>query len=201
MAIYVAYFGKSNNAELAKIKSIKPVDYAFNIVKLHSAMESKQIFTEQKVLGADHISEYIMDFLDALLTVEVKSFEAEVNIICSSYLLGNPDRWNALYISEEIIKTHNNMFEDGAWKHKISKKDQIIALMMKLTEMQTTFDQQIASFATQATKEDTPTPASDSDVGPYCSKKLLNILISNLDTRYKSKHPTYLLLVITNISQ
>jgi hypothetical protein len=28
-------------AELAKIKSIKPVDYAFNIVKWHSAMESK----------------------------------------------------------------------------------------------------------------------------------------------------------------
>jgi hypothetical protein len=28
-------------SELAKIKSIKPVDYAFNIVKWHAAIESK----------------------------------------------------------------------------------------------------------------------------------------------------------------
>jgi hypothetical protein len=33
-----------------------------------------------------------MDYLDALLTVEVKSFKAEVNILCNMYLCGNPDR-------------------------------------------------------------------------------------------------------------
>ena len=68
-------------AELAKIKSIKPVDHALNIIKWHSAMESKRISIEYKVPGAYHESQYIMDYLDASLTVEVKSFKAEVNII------------------------------------------------------------------------------------------------------------------------
>ena len=70
-------------AELAKIKSIKPVDYTFNIIKWHSAMESKHISTENKVTGVYHESQYIMDYLDASLTVEVKSFKAEVNILCN----------------------------------------------------------------------------------------------------------------------
>jgi hypothetical protein len=36
-------------AELAKIKTIKPVDYAFNIIKWHSAIESKRISITNKV--------------------------------------------------------------------------------------------------------------------------------------------------------
>jgi hypothetical protein len=63
-------------AELAKIKSIKPVDYAFNIIKWHFAMESKCISIENKVPGVYHESQYIMDYLVASLTVEVKSFKA-----------------------------------------------------------------------------------------------------------------------------
>jgi hypothetical protein len=90
--------------ELAKIKSIKLVDYAFNIIKWHSAMESKHISIENKVPGVYHESQYIMDYLDASLTVEVKSFKAEVNILFNRYLRGNPNRWNALYISGKIIK-------------------------------------------------------------------------------------------------
>jgi hypothetical protein len=136
-------------AKLAKIKSIKPVDYIFNIIKWHSAIESKRILINTKVPGAYHESQYIMGYLKKSLTIEVKSFKAEVNILCSRYLCGNPDRWNASYISGEIIKTYNNMFEDGTWKREIGKKDQIIAFTMKLTEMQAKFDQQIASFATQ----------------------------------------------------
>ena len=41
------------------------------------------------------------------------------------------------------------MFEDGTWKREIGKKDQIIALTTKLTEMQAKFEQQVAAFATQ----------------------------------------------------
>ena len=136
-------------AELAKIKTIKPVDYAFNIIKWHSAMESKRISITNKVPGAYHESQYIMDYLDASLTVDVKSFKAEVNILRNRYLRGNPDRWTASYISGEIIKTYNNMFEDGTWKREIGEKDQIIALTTKLTEMQAKFEQQVAAFATQ----------------------------------------------------
>ncbi len=40
--------------ELAKIKSIKLVDYAFNIIKWHFALESKRISIESKVLGVSH---------------------------------------------------------------------------------------------------------------------------------------------------
>jgi hypothetical protein len=47
------------------------------------------------------------------MTIEVKSFKAEVSIICNKYLRGNPDKLNSTYISGEIIKTYNNMFEDG----------------------------------------------------------------------------------------
>jgi hypothetical protein len=135
-------------AELAKIKSIKLVDYTFNIIKWHSAMESKCIPIENKVPGVYHESQYIMDYLDASLTVEVKSFKAEVNILCNRYICGNPNRWNALYISGEIITPCNNMFEDGTWKQEIGEKDQIIALTTKLTEMQAKFKQQVALFAT-----------------------------------------------------
>ena len=153
-------------AELAKIKTIKPVDYAFNIIKWHSAMESKRISITNKVPGAYHESQYIMDYLDASLTVEVKSFKAEVNILRNRYLRGNPDRWTASYISGEIIKTYNNMFEDGTWKREIGEKDQIFALTTKLTEMQAKFEQQVAAFATQqqsgGNKEKTDNSKSDS---------------------------------------
>jgi hypothetical protein len=67
--------------ELVKIKWIKLVDYAFNMVKWHLAFESKPISIEQKLPGAYHESQYIMDYLDASLTAEVKSFKAEMNII------------------------------------------------------------------------------------------------------------------------
>ncbi len=68
-------------SKLVKIKSNKLVDYAFNIVKWHSAMESKQISIDTKVQDAYHKSQYIMDYLDASLTVDVKSFKAEINIL------------------------------------------------------------------------------------------------------------------------
>jgi hypothetical protein len=158
-------------AELAKIKSIKLVDYALNIIKWHSAMESKRISIENKVPSVYHESQYIMDYLDASLTVEVKSFKAEVNILCNRYLCGNPNKWNALYISGKIIKTYNNMFKDGTWKQEIGEKDQIIALTTKLTEMQAKFKQQVASFATQATNNKENTPAPKSDAESCCSKK------------------------------
>jgi hypothetical protein len=67
--------------ELAKIKSIKPVDCAFNMFKWHSAIESKRISIEQKLPGSYHESRFIMDYLDAFLTVEVKSFKAKISII------------------------------------------------------------------------------------------------------------------------
>ncbi len=82
-------------------------------------MESKGIAIEQKVPGLYHESQYIIDYLDASLTVDAKSFNAKVNIICNRYLCRNPDRWNATYISGEIIKTYNNMPEDGTWKREI----------------------------------------------------------------------------------
>jgi hypothetical protein len=86
------------------------------------------------------------------------------HIIRNRYLRGNPDGWNASYISGEIIKTYNNMFEDGTWKREIGEKDQIIALTTKLTEMQAKFDKQVASFATQAAiKENNKNPAPKTD--------------------------------------
>ena len=68
-------------SELAKIKSIKPIDYAFNIVRWHSAVACKQISIDNKVSGAHHKSQYIMGYLDASLTANVKSFKAEINIL------------------------------------------------------------------------------------------------------------------------
>ncbi len=70
-----------------------------------ASTESKRISIENKVPGVYHESQSIMDYLDASLTVEVKRFKAELNIHHNRYLCGNPDRWNALYISGEIIET------------------------------------------------------------------------------------------------
>ena len=53
---------------------------------------SPAIAIEQKVPGSYHASQFIMDYLDASLTIEAKSFKAEVNIICNRYLCGNPDK-------------------------------------------------------------------------------------------------------------
>ncbi len=150
-------------SELAKIKSIKPVDYAFNIVKWHSAMESKQTSIDTKVPGAYHESQYIMDCLDASLTVDVKSFKAEINILQNRYLRGNPDQWNASYITGKIIKTYNNMLEDGTWKQELGEKDQIITFSTKLIEIQAKLDQQIASFVTQTKDEKGALTASTSN--------------------------------------
>ncbi len=99
-------------SELAKIKSIKPANHAFHIVKWHSAMEFKWISIKEKVPGIYHESQYIMDYPDASLTVVVKSFKAKVNILCNRFLCKTPEKWNASYIGREIIKTHNNMSED-----------------------------------------------------------------------------------------
>ncbi len=119
-------------AELAKIKAIKPVDHAYNITKWHSTMESKHIAIKQKVPGLYHESQYIMDYLDSSLTVDAKSFKAQDNIICNRYLCGNLDRWNAMYISGEIIKTYINMSKDGTWKRGIGVKDQTLGSPLKL---------------------------------------------------------------------
>jgi hypothetical protein len=129
-------------------------------------MESKQISIITKVPGAYHESQYIMDSLDASLTVDIKSFKAEINILRNRYLQGNLDQWNASYIASEIIKTYINMFEDGTWKQELCKKYQIIALTTKLTEMQARFDKQIASFATQANNKKTTPAASTSNPTP-----------------------------------
>jgi hypothetical protein len=77
-------------AELAKIKAIKPSDYGFDVVKWRAAMESKRISIKQKVPSAYHKSQFIMDYLNAICTVDVKSFQAEVSIIQNKYLHGNP---------------------------------------------------------------------------------------------------------------
>jgi hypothetical protein len=116
-----------------------------------------------------------MDYLAASLTVEVKSFKAEVSILCNQYLCGIPDSWAASYITGKITKTYYNMFEDDTWKREIGKKDQIIAFTTKLTEMQAKFKQQVASFATQQAvnnKENNQGSSSKSlDGGSHCLKK------------------------------
>jgi len=119
-------------AELAKIKAIKPSNYGFDSVKWHAAMESKCISIKQKVPCVYHESQFIMDYINAIQTVDVKSFQAEVSIIQNKYLHGNPKKWNASYISGEIIKTYNNMSEDGTWKKELGEKDQILHLALKL---------------------------------------------------------------------
>jgi hypothetical protein len=171
-------------SELAKIKSIKSIDYAFNIVKWHSAMESKQISIDAKVPGAYHKSQYIMDYLDVSLTVNVKSFKAEINILRNRYLHRNPDQWNASYITGKNFKTYKNMLEDGTWKQEIGEKDQTIALTTKLTEIQAKLDQQITSFATQTKDEKGAVTASTSNFnsnGNCCSKRSVCVCVCLLD--------------------
>jgi hypothetical protein len=68
--------------KLAKIKAIKPVDHGYNMVEWHLAMESKCIVIELKVSCFYHESQYyIMDSLDAALTIEARTFKAAYNII------------------------------------------------------------------------------------------------------------------------
>ncbi len=155
-------------AELTKIKAIKPVDHGYNVVKWHSVMESKCIAIEQKVPGLYHESQFIMDYLDVSLNIKAKSFKAEVNIIRNRYLCGNPDRWNATSICGEIIKTYNNMSEDGTWKREIGEKDQIIALSTKVAELQAKLENQdkhVVALATQAKKEPSSVPAIEGEAG------------------------------------
>jgi hypothetical protein len=109
--------------DFAKIKSIKPVNYAFNMIKRHSAIESQHILIAQKLPGSYQKLQSIMDYLNASLTAEVKSFKAKISIIQNKYLRGNPDKWTSSYISGENIKSYNNMSEDETWQRKIGEKD------------------------------------------------------------------------------
>jgi hypothetical protein len=143
-------------AELAKIKAIKLANYGFDIIKWHSAMETKCISIKQKVTSEYHESQYIMDYLDAILTVDAKSFKVEVNIIRNKYLCGNPEKWSALYISGKMIKMYNNMFEDRTWKQELGEKDHIIALSTKVAKLQLKLIKQVIALKTQEKKEVTP---------------------------------------------
>jgi hypothetical protein len=110
--------------ELAKIKSIKPVNYFFNMIELHPAIESKCILIKQILPGSYHKPQFIMDYLDASFTADVKSFKAEIITIQIKYLCGNSDnKWTASYTSGEIIKMYNNMSEDRTWQHEIGEKE------------------------------------------------------------------------------
>ena len=65
------------------------------------------------------------------------------------------------------------MSKDGTWKCNIGKKDQIIALTMKVSELQSKLEKQVAAFATQAKTEITPVineikgPRRNKKDGPY----------------------------------
>jgi hypothetical protein len=153
-------------AEYVKIKAIKPSNYGFDVVKWHTAMESKRISIKQKVLSAYHKSQFIMDYLNTICTVDVKSFQAEVHIIQNKYFCGNPKKWNASYISGKIIKRYNNMSDNRTWKKDLGEKDQIIALSTKVVKIQSKLDKQVIALATQENKEVTPNPGSGR--GGFC---------------------------------
>ncbi len=94
----------------------------------------------------------------------------EVSIIQNKYLHGNPKKWNASYISGEIIKTYNNISEDGTWKKELAEKDQIIALSTKVAELQSKLDRQVIALATKENKEVTP-DAGGGESGSCCRKR------------------------------
>jgi hypothetical protein len=76
-----------------------------------------------------------------------------------------------MYISSKIINMYNSMFEDGAWKHEISEKDQIIALPTKVAEQQAKLKnqvKQVVALATQAKKGIAPDLANE---GSTCRSK------------------------------
>jgi hypothetical protein len=156
--------------ELAKIKSIKPVDYTFNMIKWYSTIESTCNSIEEKLSGYYHKLQFIMNYLDASLTAEVKSFKAEISTIQNKYLHGNPDKWTASYISGEIIKTYNEMSEDGTWQCKIGEKDQIIAFTTKVAKLQTKLDKQVVAFSTQAKSVNSPSSEINANGGKHSGK-------------------------------
>ncbi len=57
--------------ELAKIKPIKPINNTFNMIIWYLAIESKHISTEQKLPGSYYKLQFIVNYLDASLSVEV----------------------------------------------------------------------------------------------------------------------------------
>ncbi len=89
--------------ELTKIESVKQVDYAFDMIKWHLAIESECILIKQKLPGSCHKLQFIMDYLNASLTAKKKNFKTEISIIWNKYLCSNPGKWTTLYISGEII--------------------------------------------------------------------------------------------------
>ncbi len=109
-------------AELAKIKAIKPVDHGYNVVKWHSATESERIAIEQKVPGLYHESQFIMDYLNASLTIEAKSFKAEVNIICNRYLCEIRTDGMQLTFAERSSKHTTTCPKTGLGSKKLAKR-------------------------------------------------------------------------------
>jgi hypothetical protein len=135
------------------------------------SIESKHILIEQTLPESYHKLQFIMDYCDASLTAEVKSFKAEISIIQNKHIHGNPDKWTGSYIIGEIIKTYNNMSEDGTWQRKIGERNQIIALTTKVANLQTKPDKQIVALATQAKSMINPSSETNTNGGKHCGKK------------------------------
>jgi hypothetical protein len=72
-----------------------------------------------------------MDYLDTLLTAEVKSFKAEVNILCNRYLHGSPNWWNALYSGEEIIVRRSSRRVDWGLEYTKKQYTEVDYVMVK----------------------------------------------------------------------
>jgi hypothetical protein len=149
------------------------------MIKWHLAIESKHISIEQKLPGSYHKLQFIMDYLDASLTVEVKSFKAKISIIQNKYLRGNPDKWTTSYIRGEIIEMCNNMSADGPWQHKIGEKDQIIALTTKVAKLQMKLEKKVIAFDTQAKSVINPSSEINANSGRCCGKKTGRTLSQN----------------------
>ena len=101
-----------------------------------------------------------MDCLDASLTAEV-----------NKYIHGNPDKWTASYINGEIIKTYDNMSQDGTWAVQDRRKGSNIALTTKIAKLQTKLDKQAVAFATQAKSVINPSSEINANGGKRRGKK------------------------------
>jgi hypothetical protein len=54
-----------------------------------------------------------------------------------------------------MIKTYNNMFENGTWKQELGEKNRTISLSTKFAKHQLKLDKQVNALATQEMKEGT----------------------------------------------
>ena len=119
--------------EITKIKKVLPASYKNDMARWDTAFEAARINIELLLPGEYSDTAFKTDYLNAALTVQCKSFTAEVSSIKTQWQLGTSFPRDTL--RSRITQMYVNFEADGTWARELGEVNQIIALTTQVREL------------------------------------------------------------------